>query len=530
MINVAIIVNLLQGGGAERCAADLSIYFAEHGFNVIFFTDLSFAVKYEYKGKLVNFTYHLEGSDKEAVADKADELRRLKDQYDIDISISFMQFANYMNVLSKGNEKVILTTHSVNYEYAKNQNSVYWAEETFRDLYQYADLITFPSEYCRQEWIEHYADRNSITRTIYNPVHMMHVHESKDKENIIIAVGRMHSIKRQWHMIRAFKRVKEKMADSRLIILGDGELRKSLEDLTDRLGLTDDVEMPGNVTNVQDYLEKSKVFVMTSRMESLGSAALEAMSAGVPVVSCDIPGGIREALDIFSEQVEITEPIQGECGILVPNIKEFYTDHLTCEEKILADEIIHLLKENQIRLKMVEKAKTRAELFSLEVIGKVWMKEITGMIQRDNIERQGFDKAKERSLDFIEKIKDSRTGMYISYYRLLDKWLCLREKNISVRQYFQKYGMKRIIIYGMGKMAQHLLEDLKGSQVHVVCVIDRSANINSSFPVISDEVEIPDADCIIVTPVYDAAAIKQKLEAKTSIPVISLLTVIEECL
>lgn len=530
MKNIAMIVNLLQGGGAERCAADLSIYFAEHGFNVIFFTDLSFAVKYEYKGKLVNFTYRLEGAEKEAVVSKADELRRLKDQYDIDISISFMQFANYINVLSKGNEKVILTTHSVNYEYAKNQKSVYWAEETFRDLYQYADLITFPSEYCRQEWIVHYADRNDITRTIYNPVHMMHVRENKGKENIIIAVGRMHSIKRQWHLIRALKRVKENIADSKLIILGDGELRQSLEDLTDKLGLTGDVEMPGNVMNVQDYLEKSKVFVMTSRMESLGSAALEAMSARVPVVSCDIPGGIREVLDIQSGQADIAEPIQGECGILVPNIKEFYTDHLIREEEILADEIIRLLKDDQTRLKMGEKAKTRAKLFSLEVIGKVWMKEITDIVQKDNIKRQGFDKAKERSIDSIEKIKESKTKMYILYYRLLDKWLFLREKNISVRQYFQKYGMEFIIIYGMGKMAQHLLEDLKGSQVQVVCVIDRSANISSPFPVISDEAEIPDADCIIITPIYDVAVIKQKLEAKTSIPVISLTAVIEECL
>ena len=115
MHNIGIIVNCLQGGGAERCAADLSVYFSDQGYNVIVFTDLSFSREYEYKGILVDFTYHLDISEKSnPLEEKIDELRKLKEQNNIDISISFMQFANYINVLSKGREKVILTTHSVN--------------------------------------------------------------------------------------------------------------------------------------------------------------------------------------------------------------------------------------------------------------------------------------------------------------------------------------------------------------------------------------------------------------------------------
>ena len=536
MQNIALIIPTLQGGGAERCAADLSIDFSRRGYNVTIFTNLSYKITYDFAGILADFSFspnNLGGkiSLKDAMEKKIKELRYLKDQFHIDIAISFMQFANYLNILSKRNEKVILTTHSVNSEYAKYLKSVEWSEHTFKELYQYADLITFPSEYCRKDWIEHYGDKNRITRTIYNPVHTMPVKGDNNRENIIIAVGRMHSVKRQWHIIRAFKIVKEKCPDIKLIILGDGELRHKLEKLILRLGLTNDVEMPGNVTNVQDYLAKAKIFAMTSRLEAMPCSVLEAFSAGVPVVACDCPGGIREELNISCEQRTVTAPIQGECGILVPYIKEYYTDEFTEEEKILADRIIYLLRDDKVRCEMGKKARQRAECFSSEHIAEVWVKEIAEVNLKQREETQGFESEKQKSLGMLEKKKNINVNMYISYYRLLEKWMILREKGISVKQYFASQGIKNIIIYGMGKMTRHLLEDLKDSDVNIVCAIDRGAfEMNGDFPIISGETEIPEADCIIVTPVYDAEVIKQSLERKSSVTILSLSEVVDKCM
>ncbi|MCM1047748.1 MAG: glycosyltransferase [Clostridiales bacterium] len=527
MQTIGMIVNCLQGGGAERCAADLSVYFYEHGYNVVFFTDLSCDVGYNYKGELVNFTYNLDGSGKSAIEKKVMELHNLKEQYNIDISISFMQFANYINILAKGRDKIILTTHSVNSEYAKYDKSVFWADGTFRDLYQYADLITFPSEYCQKEWIENYGDKNNITKTIYNPVHAMTVKEDENKKNIVISIGRMHSIKRQWHIIRAFKAVKEKCPDCKLIILGDGELRPKLEKLVLELGLKNDVKMVGNVTNVQDYLKKAKIFTITSRLESLSCASLEALSAGVPVVACDCPGGIREVLNISCEQGDILEPIRGECGILVPDIKEYYTEQLTKEEIQLADEIVYLLKNNELRRNMAEKARERAEKFSIEHIGLIWLNAIEEVNKKDIKITPEFETEKLKSLDAIEMKADNTAKMYKAYYQLLEKWMLLREKNISIRQYFEERRIKNIIIYGMGKMAHHLIADLSGSDINIVCVIDkRLYNINEAFPMINGDKEIPEADCIVITPVYEEDSIRQRLSKKTDIPMISLAEIV----
>lgn len=533
--NIGIIVTTLQGGGAERCAADLSIVFGNQGYNVTIFTDLSHNIRYDFAGKLVDFSFSINNlggkvSSKDVMMRKTEELRNLKERYHIDIAISFMQLANYINILSKGNEKVVLTTHSVNSEYAKYFKTVEWSEHTFKELYQFADLITFPSDYCRKDWIENYGDKNHLTSTIYNPVHAMPVQENRRKENIIIAIGRMQSVKRQWHIIRAFKMVKEKCPDSKLIILGDGPLRQKLEKLILELGLKNDVEMPGNVVNVQDYLEKAKIFTITSQLEAMPCSVLEALSAGVPVVACDCPGGIREELNISCKQRDITTPIRGECGVVVPNIKEFYTDQFTEEEEILAAEIAYLLQDDKLRNEMGRKALQRAECFSLERIGKEWVKKISEINLMQRVNMQEFAIEKQKSFRMIDIKENSNIKMYISYYQLLDQWMILREKNISVKHYFEERGIRKIILYGMGRMAHHLLEDLRDSNINIVCAIDRGAiNMNGVFPVISGEKEIPEADCIIITPVYDVDEIRRKLERKTLVPIISLSEVVAQC-
>lgn len=535
MQNIALIIGTLQGGGAERCAADLSFIFTQRGFSVFLFTDLSIKIEYDYAGILVDYSFALSSVGKAQGAnplqDRVNQLRNLKRKYHIDIAISFMQLANYFNILSRGEEKVILTTHSVNSEYAKYEKSVFWAEETFCELYQYADLITFPSEFCRNDWLRHYGDKNGITRTVYNPVHMMQVGENASKENLVIAVGRMHSIKRQWHLIKAFRLVKEECPDSKLILLGEGELRHKLEILVKQLSLTGDVEMPGNVKNVRDYLIRAKVFVMTSRYEAMPCSVLEALSAGVPVVACDSPGGIREELGISYEKKDIAAPIIGECGIITPYITEKETDDISREEEMLASEVVHLLRDDGLRSQMAVAAVKMAQRFSAEVIASLWVDDIFKNFQVRKADREGFEKIREKNIESFQKPEIANIQMYVSYYRLLEKWMTLHENGGSTRQYFISRGIKKIIIYGLGKMANHLLEDLKGSGIDIVCAIDRNAiNKYGEFPVITAEERIPEADCIIITPVHEAEAIKKDLTGRTLLPIISLAEVLDECM
>lgn len=534
MKNIALIINTLQAGGAERCAADLSIYFSGKGYGVYLITDLAAGIKYAYNGTLINFAFSLKLSTGDQrnnpLENKVNELKSIKKKYHIDIAISFMQLANYFNILSKEDEKIILTTHSLNSEYAKYEKGVQWLEQTFRELYQYADVITFPSDYCRNDWLKHYGDTNGITRTIYNPVHFMRVQENKCKENIIISVGRMHGIKRQWHLIKTFKLVKEKCKDSKLIILGDGELRANLEAMIAQLDLQKDVEMPGSVENVREYLASAKVFVTVSRYEAMPCSVLEAMSAGVPVVACDIPGGIREELGMESASEKEAYPVVSDCGIITPYIEGGPNDDFSYEEKCLAGEIVKLLRNEELRRDMSHNAIKKAEEFTIEKIGVIWTNDIFKQCLNREINKESFQKIRDKNFAEFYNKNSVNENMYVSYYRLLEKWMVLRERGKSACLFLEDRNIKNIIIYGLGKMANHLIYDLRTSDINIVCAIDKAAiNKYGDFPVITDEAKIPHADCIIVTPTYEFEKIRNELSLKTPVPLISLNEVIDSC-
>jgi glycosyltransferase involved in cell wall biosynthesis len=113
---------------------------------------------------------------------------------------------------------------------------------------------------------------------------------------VVIAVGRLMIQKGFAVLIDAFARVRAQRR-CRLVILGEGELRGQLEAQVERLGLTDDVWMPGFVDNPFKYLARSDLFVMSSKFEAFGNVIVEAMAVGTPVVSTDCAGGPPEILE-----------------------------------------------------------------------------------------------------------------------------------------------------------------------------------------------------------------------------------------
>jgi len=90
-------------------------------------------------------------------------------------------------------------------------------------------------------------------------------------------------------LLEAFAIINPK--DWRLIILGDGPLRKDLENMAKKLGIQDKVQFMGTVINVDVWLNKASIFAFPSLWEGFPNALAEAMAAGLPVVSFDCPTG-----------------------------------------------------------------------------------------------------------------------------------------------------------------------------------------------------------------------------------------------
>lgn len=112
---------------------------------------------------------------------------------------------------------------------------------------------------------------------------------------VVLTVGRLTAQKDYPGLIVAFAQARKKH-QARLLILGEGEERPSLERLVRNLGLENDVSMPGFVGNPFPYMKHAKVFVLSSKWEGLPGVLIEAMFCGVPLVSTDCPSGPKEIL------------------------------------------------------------------------------------------------------------------------------------------------------------------------------------------------------------------------------------------
>ncbi len=122
---------------------------------------------------------------------------------------------------------------------------------------------------------------------------------------LFINVGRLVPGKGQEDVLRAFSRVRAIKRDARLIVAGEGVFRTALESIVAEERLEASVSLLGARDDVPSLLHAADAFVFPSRSEGFSGALLEAMSAGLPCVVCDI--------------APMTEAItHGETGLCVP--------------------------------------------------------------------------------------------------------------------------------------------------------------------------------------------------------------------
>lgn len=162
------------------------------------------------------------------------------------------------------------------------------------------------------------------------------------------SIGHFAPLKGYEDFLRAIPPVLRRFPAARFLITGDAlypayrDYRQSLETSAKLLGLADRVIFTGARENPGEILAALDIFVLPSRSEGFGRANLEAMAAGLPVVSTNV-GGIPEVV------------IDGETGILVP----------PQEPAALAGAIITLAGDEGLRRRFGAAGQKRAETFSL---------------------------------------------------------------------------------------------------------------------------------------------------------------------
>lgn len=113
---------------------------------------------------------------------------------------------------------------------------------------------------------------------------------------VFLAVGRLTRAKGFAYLIDAFAQVRARRP-ARLLILGEGELRESLEQQVEQLGCQADVRLPGFSDNPFAWMANCQVFVLSSIYEGSPNSLIQAVACGAEVVSTLIPGSTDVLLE-----------------------------------------------------------------------------------------------------------------------------------------------------------------------------------------------------------------------------------------
>ena len=175
------------------------------------------------------------------------------------------------------------------------------------------------------------------------------------------------------------KEISQRINNTKLVMLGFGENKYLLKRLIRCFNLEDNVVLIGYEENVAKYMARAKVLVLCSEVEACPCALLESLAMGLPSVSVDCPGGIRELLSskrVIREK-PYTENTVLECGIITPQItikkQEASRALLSKEEKLFAQGICMLLEDDELRKKLSKGSEKRAKRFDQDNIKKEWL-------------------------------------------------------------------------------------------------------------------------------------------------------------
>jgi len=358
---ITFIINSLSSGGAEKVLSVIVAELIKQNYQVeIIFLEQNEFYKLDKRIKniyLSNFNGSESGLKKLLyIPLLAYRLKKYIQKNDIKLIQSHIFRANYVNVLAKlfgaTHKAQVVTAGRVSRykELGLNGKINLWLIKT---LYAKADLIISKAQ-GMQEDMQKLFNYNVPQIVINNPYDIKLIEtlsqekvefEFKKEKRYLILVGRLIKLKRNHEMIEVLKKLNE---DVELIFLGDGSEKENLQSLVKNYSLESRVHFLGQVSNPYKYISKSDIFVSCSESEGFPNVLVESMICKTVVVSSDCVSGPKEILG------------DNECGLLFD---------VGNKEKLL-EHIGFLLENENDRKIFIEKARKRAEDFSIESIIK----------------------------------------------------------------------------------------------------------------------------------------------------------------
>ena len=194
-------------------------------------------------------------------------------------------------------------------------------------------------------------------------------------EKVVVCMGRLHPVKQQERIIRAFSYTCKKEPDAILIILGKGEQLRYLKKVSESCHIEDRVFFMGFTNDISYYLRHARVFVMASKVECFPNSILEAMHFGLPVITTDSPGGCREIIGKTENTNKVDSIMFCKYGILTPAMpdEKLQESQPLIEQEIeLGKAMLKVLTDDEIYENYRERSLKRAQIYSLDRVIRKW--------------------------------------------------------------------------------------------------------------------------------------------------------------
>lgn len=330
-------------------------------------------------GKVINFS-------KRTV-----RLKKIKKQLKPVASISFLEGADYINVLSKQNEKIILSVRGskIHDQNIKGFTGLLRNKFLLPKLYNKADTIIALNNGIKSELANHYNIKCPIS-VIHNWIDLTQIEKKAQNEiedkykpifdgNVIISHGRFAKEKGYEQFLDVFIQVVNQAPDIKLILIGDGDEKQNLINKCNTLGLSfwdisstlkltsnKNVYFLGYHSNPYKFLKKADVFIFPSLHEGFGNALVEAMACGLPVITSDCPYGPKEII--------IEDNISH--GLLLRSLLKASSE----TQSLWVKTILDLQSNNNLKSNYVNLSILRSTSFSKEILIDKWNSKINKLV------------------------------------------------------------------------------------------------------------------------------------------------------
>ncbi len=356
-VRLTFVISSLHAGGAERILSIMANYWAEKGYAISFITldsrDNDF---YILNPDIQRYALALlRGSNTPWGILRKHTLRLFWMRNAIkesrpDVVICFMDRMNVATLLATRDLKIPIII-SERTEPRRQKIGPLWS--LLRRLtYSSAQALVIQTESVKK-WAANFCAANRLF-VIPNPISVQDKSTIPDPDfdlpkQFIVSMGRMDKYKGFDLLIKAFSEV-NKNGNWELILIGEGKERPNLRQLSEQLGISSIVHMPGRIKYPDSILSHAKIYVLSSLYEGFPNALLEAMRAGVAVISFDCPSGPAEIIR------------HGIDGILVP----------AQDSEALAQSMAKLMQDKNLRQSLACRAAEVTDRFSLEKIMRQW--------------------------------------------------------------------------------------------------------------------------------------------------------------